>query len=250
MPSLDLNSSAPLYKQLADIIREDILRGHLKADQQIPTEFELNEQYQVSRSTVRKAIESLVEDGLLVKIHGKGTFVAPPQIKHRRSSFYSSTKSMEMLGKSVTSRVLDAGLAIPDKSAIHFFNCEKSDEKVICVRRLRFLDNSPLCLETLNFPMKYLTILEEDFSRSLYEILEEKYRLFPTDGERNIEICYATEEEARLLSVPRQTALMLIKDYAQDQNGIPLYISKQVHAGEMIKYGIAPVQLYKLKTEK
>ncbi len=249
MPRLDSHTSSPLYQQLADIIREDILCGKYKADQQIPTEYELSDIYNVSRSTVRKAIESLVKDSLLVKIHGKGTFVAPPQIKNRRNTFYSSTKSMEMLGKTVESTVLDTSLTAPDTSIFNFFACTREDEKVITIRRLRFLDGSPLCLETLYFPMRLLNLLQEDFSLSLYDILQNKYDLSPTSGDRNIEICYATEEEARLLRVPRQSALMLIRDYVQDQNDVPLYVSKQVHAGEMIKYGIAPVQFYKLKSE-
>ena len=71
MSDLCANSSVPLYCQLASKIQEDIYSGILKPDEQIPPEFDLSEMYQVSRSTVRKAIAKLVSDDLLIKIHGQ-----------------------------------------------------------------------------------------------------------------------------------------------------------------------------------
>lgn len=244
---LDSHTSETLYRQLADKIRDDIHAGKYKIDEQIPTEFELTDIYNVSRSTVRKAIDLLVTENLLIKIHGKGTFVAPPQVRHTSDGFYSTTQSMESIGKTVSSKVIYSAVVDAETDVVNFFNPSVEKLKVVRIQRTRYLDGSPLCLETISLPMKYLSILEEDLTNSLYEILDEKYSIIPSDGEKCLQICYARDDESKELDVPRNSALMLIKDSVKDQYGCPLYVSKQVHAGEMIKYGMASVQFFKLK---
>lgn len=249
MALLDGNASSPLYQQLAEHIRDSIFKGIYKPDQQIPTEFELSDQYKVSRSTVRKAVEILVEEDMLTKIHGKGTFVAPPRVKQRSAGFFSSTKSMETIGKTLVSSVLETSLIAPSSMERKFFGITEENEKIIAIRRLRVLDDEPMCLETIYFSMRHLYLLQEDFSASMYRMLQTKYKIFPSSGNRSFEVCYATQEESELLGVERGSALMLIKDYVNDQNGVPLHISKRVHAGSGIMYGIAPMEFYQPKTQ-
>lgn len=79
----------PLYQQLADIIRNSITSGELKYGDKIPTEVELSEKYNVSRITVRAAINELVESGFLIKKQGKGTFVSKPKVQ-RKIEYLSS----------------------------------------------------------------------------------------------------------------------------------------------------------------
>ncbi|MDD3174648.1 MAG: GntR family transcriptional regulator, partial [Herbinix sp.] len=76
MSILNKDSSEPLYKQLVDEIKDQIAKGELKENERIFTELELSEKYDVSRITVRKAVTLLVDEGILVKQHGIGTFVA------------------------------------------------------------------------------------------------------------------------------------------------------------------------------
>ena len=75
MNELDPQSIVPLYKQLKDLLLQEIKEGIYKANQKIPTELELSEKYQISRMTVRKALAELVEEGVLAKKQGKGTIV-------------------------------------------------------------------------------------------------------------------------------------------------------------------------------
>ena len=101
--NIDSNSSTPLYLQLSEIIRDGIINGVYKVESQIPSEFELCKIYNVSRTTVRKSIDALAQEGLLIKIHGKGTFVAPPTVrKEKTTGFMGMTKNIEAMGKTIT----------------------------------------------------------------------------------------------------------------------------------------------------
>jgi GntR family transcriptional regulator len=89
MYSLKQSNITPLYKQLKAIIKESILNREMEPDQKIPSEIELSNKYKVSRITVRNAISELVEEDLLVKKQGKGTFVTLPKIETGNSSISS-----------------------------------------------------------------------------------------------------------------------------------------------------------------
>ena len=90
----------PLYYQLQEAIRAKIANGTYKPDEPIPTELELQDEYSVSRETVRKAINELVMVGLVEKRRGKGTYVSRPKITHRIGRVYSSTE--EVIARGMT----------------------------------------------------------------------------------------------------------------------------------------------------
>ena len=80
MGKLNKESSVPLYQQLMEVIQNQILNGELKENDRIPTEIELSREYDVSRITVRKAVELLVEEEILIKRQGIGTFVSQKKL--------------------------------------------------------------------------------------------------------------------------------------------------------------------------
>lgn len=238
MGVLSDKGSEPLYSQLARIIQEEITSGKYRTDDQIPTEFELSDMYQVSRSTVRKAVASLVDKGVLVKVHGRGTFVGKPKIRHQTSGFLSATTGASLMGKRLDTQLLFNGWDTPTDKERDFFGLGKKD-RVVYLHRLGLVGGNPVSIEKIRFGPAYAALLEDYSEGSLYKLLEEKYGIFPKDGTKTFEICYATLEETELLQIPRGTALMLIEDNVFDQNGQPLHITKRVYRGDMLKYGIS-----------
>ena len=99
MEGLDASSIVPLYKQLKDLILKEIKEGKLKTNQKIPTEQELSEKYQISRMTVRKALAQLVDEEVLAKKQGKGTFVQEPKIVEDLDNANSFTNLCKRNGK-------------------------------------------------------------------------------------------------------------------------------------------------------
>lgn len=237
MNNLDSQVSTPLYNQLADKIRNDIYEGKFKCDEKIPSEFELSDMYSVSRSTVRKAISVLVTEQLLVKAHGKGTFVSSPKMNQHSSSFLSFTDNVKAMGKNLITKVIETEYVTPTNSQIAFFEINPS-EKLLSIKRLRIVDKIPVCVETTLFAPQYKTIEKENLNGSLYAVFKSKYNVVPLTGHKTIELCYASESEAKYLDVPRGSSLMLVEDFVYSANDLPLHITKQVVRGDKFKYAL------------
>lgn len=90
---LNPSSSTPLYKQVYTILKSRIANGELKPGDKIPTENELIQEYGVSRITIRAAISELVEDRVLERAQGKGTFVCKPKDAYQADDSHGFTQS-------------------------------------------------------------------------------------------------------------------------------------------------------------
>ena len=99
MPTLERSNPLPLYYQLKEVLRQQIKAGHLAPHTAIPSEPELVSRYHVSRATVRQALTELVNEGLLYRQHGKGTFVCEPRAQQTLSELTSLTTELQRRGK-------------------------------------------------------------------------------------------------------------------------------------------------------
>ncbi|MDO5425294.1 MAG: GntR family transcriptional regulator [Eubacteriales bacterium] len=226
MGKLKKDSSVALYQQLVNEIKEQIQSGELKAGDRLMTEMELSREYDISRITVRKAIEILVEDEILVKKQGIGTFVAEKKLTRDAGIFMGFTRSCILDGKTPSTRLLSAELVRASASDIRELNMAEG-EKVIRLRRLRFCDGTPVLVEENHFSQKYAYLLGEELEGSLYEILE-KHGTYTVGGKRRVSICYATQEESELLNVTEKDALLLMKDTCTNSENEPVHTCKSV----------------------
>lgn len=226
----------PLYDVLAATLRENILTGVYPPGSKIPSESELMEDTGLSRSTVRRALEVLVEDGLLVKERGRGTFVAgSPTVDSKRVTFMSFSTEMAKQGHKVATRTVDAGLSASTDGVAAFFGIP-TDEQLVKIMRLRYVDGEPFCLETLYFGIDLAELIDTDLTGSLHKVLRETFHREPARGHKTFEVCFATQNEAFLLDVPKEAPLMLVTDYVYDADGAPLYVSKRVMRTDRAKY--------------
>lgn len=237
MEQLNTSISKTLYDQLADQIRYDIYEGKFKQGEKIPSEFELSDMYGVSRSTVRKAISILVQENLLEKAHGKGTFVSSAKANQNHSSFLSFTDNVKSMGQTLTTRTVLVSHEVPTEEQRKFFNLS-GNELLLKIERLRYVDNIAICMETSWFTTELDSLQNKNLNGSLYAVLQKEYNIHPLTGSKTIELCYASSEESELLDVPRGSALMLIEDQVYDSTGKPLHISKQVVRGDKFKYAL------------
>ena len=233
--SLNAKKSVPLYVQLMDAIRSDIKQGNLNQGDQIPSESELSSQYGVSRVTVRNSIAQLVEEGLLIKIQGKGTFVAEAKVERRLKGVKGFTEQAKSLGYEPGAKVVSIEVGSASELDRSFFKLEERS-RIISIKRIRYHDNEPVMLETVHFPLKYSFLVEEDLEGSLYSILTEKYNIIPNFGEKSFEICYANTEESKLLDIQKGMAVLLSIDYIYDVEKNPLHITRQVIVAGKYKY--------------
>ncbi len=204
------DSVIPLYHQLKEILRAQIEERTFKPHQQIPSEHELQKTYGLSRATVRKAINSLVREGLVYRLHGKGTFVAEPKDR-QHITLDSFTANMRAYGFVPSTIVLEKALLSDVELEMGRKLGIEPGEPVVMVKRLRFLDGEPILLATSYLPARLFPGLEqEELTGSLYRTLVEKYDVTPSWGEDFIEPVIISQDEANALGcVPGSPALLI-----------------------------------------
>jgi GntR family transcriptional regulator len=209
----------PKYHRLKRILREKIVE--LRADEMLPSESELCQAYNVSRTTVRKALSELIQERLVYTVQGKGTFVAPKKL---RSTWVQETgglyADMTERGFKVQMHVLDVSVISAEEN-IRKELLLTEGEKVIKLIRLRFIDDKPFDIVTNFMPARLFPGLEkEDFSStSLYTILRNKYDVQFDRGVRMVEAGACTAEEARLLQIKPNSPLLIMYSTMYNDKG-------------------------------
>lgn len=174
------DSNAPLYEQLASYIKIQIKSGVLKPGEQMITENTLCQVLSISRTTVRQCMDSLVEDGLIIRYRGKGSFIADPKLKRNINYLYNFTENMRSVGAIPTSVVLTKEVIdITDNRIIELLQLPKAQPKAFHIVRLRCANGVPLLLENTYIPYYLCNGIEElSFeSTSLYDTLSNRYSL-------------------------------------------------------------------------
>ncbi|WP_173918358.1 GntR family transcriptional regulator [Halobacillus sp. Marseille-Q1614] len=169
-----MNTSSPLYKQVADKIKKDIISSKLNKDEAIPSENKLAVKYDVSRVTIRQAIQLLVKEDILYKVRGSGTYVKNAKIEHDIYRLQSFTEEMLLLNQNPTNQILEFSMQQPAEPIRETLQL-KDGEKVFFIRRLRCAEEDPMILEETYMPVSLFPDLSvEVMTRSKYEYVERK----------------------------------------------------------------------------
>lgn len=222
MPGIvDPNNFLPRYYQLASILRERISTGELEAREPIPSERQLEKDYSVSRTTIRRAIELLIRQGYLYREHGRGTFVSPHKLQKGISELTSFTEDMKKRGLVPGQKILGIGPVAPPEDVRGRLELRADREKVLHVERLRLGDGAPMGLQTSYYVLpegETITRQELEEGGSIYKILQEKFHLIPTEADETLEVTLATPQEASLLQVVPGSPLLLSERVTYSQN--------------------------------
>lgn len=226
----------PLYQQIKEDIKAAIERGKYKPNERIPAEPELSAEYSVSRITVRRAVEELCNEGYLIKMQGRGTFVSTPRI-HRKMSggnrLESFSKTCRASGMVPGARLLDCKIVPVREDEREFLGC-KEDDLLLYVQRVRTADGRPIFEENLFFPyQEFKGLMQMDWNdTSAFENVRALTGRWPDDADhRTIEVTRASSEQAQELNVPLGDPLLFLNVYFLDQNGKPLMIGRQYYVG-------------------
>lgn len=233
MALLDPKNHLPLYIQLADLIRAKVQEGDWLPGEQIPTEKELCDLYQVSRITVRQAVSELVHEGYLERYPGRGTFVAEPRIEQRISRLTGFTQDMEARGKHPGARVLQFQVVTPPSTLPWAYRL-LDEQNVILLKRLRLADGEPLAVEisylSYNLCAAILSGKLED--RSLYALLAESCNIIPSRAIQQWTAMACPQDEAKLLSIPRGAPVLHIYRTTYNQLDQPFEWVESYYRGD------------------
>ena len=235
--NMNHNSIVPLYAQIVEQLQNDIAKGVFSKTGRLPTEVELAEQYQVSRITVRRAVDELVSQGLVEKKQGKGTFVCAPKLTRRLDGPMSFTEMCEANGLTVRAKILEAGICVPEQASVREELGLREEEPAVRIRRLRYAGDKPLVLEDNFFPLEYAYLLSIDLENdSIYSYLREVKGIELQRTTMRLRIVRADAKLAKLLQVPRNAPQLEMRGRVVRLDGQTVHTSYQVGYGENFEF--------------
>ena len=236
MLTLDKANAKPLHIQIEESILQKLESGEWAPGRLIPSENELSHIYGVSRTTVRNVITKLVQEGLLFRIPGKGTYVAEPKIVAHSLTYAGIREQLEQMGYEVSTRLISMGLETVDQKIMEHFP-GLDDPHFYVVRRLRMLKGEPLSIHISYLPHAYCPGIDQyDLSgEQLCTVLSRVYGLNRAKAVETLESVAASSTEASLLNIFPGQPLLLLQDLILDASGRTFEYSKVVFRGEKIK---------------
>ena len=229
----------PLYDQLVDILTEKIENEYVPGDL-LPSERELSERYGLSRTTVRTALQELERNGLVVRKHGRGTFVADRSANTADlMQVYSFSDQMRALGRTPETTVLEFTTMEADKNFAMHMDLRIGDA-VYKLKRLRSADGVPLMIERTYLPVSKFLSLDESMleGRSLYVVMEETYGETIRDFEEELYASVARFADAELLDIDEgDPVLDLTRTTYNDRNEVIEY-TLSVARADQFKYKV------------
>jgi GntR family transcriptional regulator len=235
---IEYESSYSLTRQVGNFIRTALSNGELKPGDMLPTEEELCAAFDVSRPTVRQAIGVLVEEGLLARVRGKGTFVCERKIRRRMEQVYSFSHEMRQLGKEPSSKLMDVTTVKIEKvpSARGVLCLASPDEPIYRIYRIRKADGEPMLLETTYIPSHYLPNLQacQLETQSLYDMLCAG-GTYPARAEETYECVMIRKNDANLLGLEKPAPGFLIERIAMSTSGEAYELTRSLMRGDRSK---------------
>ena len=244
LPKSQPNGNAtplPKYYQLREALREQI--EVLQSGQPIPSENELCLAHEVSRITVRKALNDLIHQGLLYTVQGKGTFVSPHKFRvqwaQETAGFHAD---MARRGLSVRVRMLEQVLVAADERVAAELNLNLG-APVVKLVRLRYVDDQPFDIATNYLPAQLFPGLEREdlVTASLYALMRSKYGIQLDHGVRLAEAAPCSSEEAKLLRIKMSVPLLVIQSTMYDVDNRPVEYGVAKQRGDRAQVEIAVV---------
>lgn len=227
----------PLYVQVREKLREEL--AHSEAGTMIPTEAALEQRFGVSRITIRKAIDDLVAEGLLVRQQGRGTFREVPKLVHELNNITSWTEQMNALGYSPRTVAREVAEIAPPRKIVTLLELPPG-EKVIQIRRTRLANDEPITLMVNYLPGSLVPgILDADNKlESLYEFLKVQYQLLPAEAVDTVETRAASETESEKLQIEPWSPVLVVTRVARLEDGRPLEVCVAVSRGDRYEYRV------------
>lgn len=224
MTLLQRQGPTPLYLQLKQLLKEKLASdGVFHHDARVPGEEELAATYQVSRMTARHALTELVNEGILYRRAGKGTFVARPKIERKLARLTGYYEEMTARGFKPGSRILGHAVVAPGRKVAEVLRLDP-DEQVLQIFRLRLANEEPMAIQTVRVPLgRCPGLVNDDLTHtSLYLLLEQKYGLELGQAEERITATTASRLQASLLAIPKDAPLLQIERTTLLESGIPI----------------------------
>lgn len=234
---MSLAADAPLYSRVEAVLASEIADGALKVGDQLPTEDSLIARFEVSRITVRRAIQNLVSRGLVEIRRGKGTFVAAPKITQELTELSGFVEDMRALGRRPTARVIGKEIVTADTTVARRLALTKG-EHVVRIRRVRLADGVPLSFDETYLPVEIgKRIMTNNLKvEPIFTLLERKYDVPLVEAEYKLEAVAAEAEVAAALRVKQGSPIFRIERTSYSTGNRPVDYERLYYRGDLIRF--------------
>lgn len=231
--------SQPLYARIKEALRTRILEGHYKPHEQLPSESELMAAYGVSRITVRQALSDLQNEGLIFRVHGKGSFVSKPKAFQDLGQLQGFGEAMRKMGYETFAKLLSLRTVTPSAQVAEKLRLPKRS-KVTEIHRLRFLNREPISLDVTWVPTAIGTRLaKEDLAaRDIFAILENDYGLALGHADVQIGSTLADDTLAQQLRIQPGAPVLFMDRLTHTTDGAPLDYEHLYYRGDAFQYKV------------
>ena len=236
---LNPNSEKPLHIQAEEVVRELIELEEYKNGKLLPNEILLSEQLNISRNTLRQAINKLVFEGLLVRKKGYGTKVLRKGITGGVKNWLSFSQEMKMLGVEIKNFELHVCFRKPSEEIRSFFNISSENEnKCLVLERVRGNKEYPFVYFISYFNPEIPLTGDEDFTQPLYGVLENNYNIIVKTSKEEISARLAGETIADKLDIKSSDPILIRKRFVYDIHGVPIEYNIGYYRADSFAYTI------------
>jgi len=227
------------YEEIAQDIRNNIMNGKYKINQQLPLEKEMCEHYNVSRITIKKAVDELVNDGLVVKRRGAGTFVKDLDsteakeltMSRQFSGFSDEHKQNSVKSKIIKFEVINPTAEIADKLRI------TTEDFVYHIIRVRYSDDLPMVVEYTYMPISLIPGIKNDvLEKSIYSYIQNSLKLKIKSAHRTVKAIVPNNLEQKHLEIDKSFPILEVEQVGFLDNGKAFEYSKSHHRGDRIEF--------------
>ncbi|MDE6860067.1 MAG: GntR family transcriptional regulator [Duncaniella sp.] len=234
---LDPTSPLPLHQQAEDLLRRMIQQEEYQKGKLLPNEVELSHQLNISRNTLRQAINRLVYEGLLVRKKSYGTTVAPLKVMGNARNWMSFSQEMKLHGMDVENFELHLSRKKAPTEAAEFFKVSE-DIRILCLERLRGRPSQPFVYFISYFNPSIPMTGEEDLTMPLYENLQRNYGIRVKTSREMISACAADSDLAEKLDISEGDPILVRKRFVLDVNDMPVEYNIGYYRADSFTYSI------------
>ena len=235
---LDPEESSLLYLQLEASLKQKIVTGEYEVGERIPTELEMCKEYGVSRITVRRAVQDLVEEGMLKKLRGRGTFVAVPKhVLGMQRATERGWSAFEGESNPTHKEVLEKVTLSANETLAEKLGIEVGAEAYL-IRRLIHEEEFPMAIDELFVSAEMFPGLLDlmNDSASFYDLAEHRYGLSFGLEDLTLSVSSARGDESRVLKCPPAAPLFILRKVMWTSDGRPMHYSKTILRGDRVSY--------------
>lgn len=228
----------PLYAQVKELLLKEIKAGTYKVNENIPTEVELQKMFNVSRMTVRLAIDELVTEGYLLRERAKGTRVLQPKVVENLNHITYFSKEMKAKGLEFETKAIEISIVKATPLIAQALQISEGSN-VYCLHRVYFVDGEPFAAITSYLPSNLnISVDESTYMHSLYEYLENEKGIVITKAYEDIEVSFSNKQISEDLGIAKGTAVLLRSRRSLDQHGEYVEFVQSYYRSEKYKYSL------------